>query len=136
MGEFCALSPRSGRAAPVRAEAYPVINNNVNGISSDPTSVRRLPALLTGALGAWAAVGLLLVASTSPGHAQAPTLGRVATFAVLGGSTVTNTGATVLTGTAALPGNLGVTQAARSPGFSQSTADQAFCVATRTDPVS
>jgi hypothetical protein len=132
MGELCALSPRSGRAAPVRAEAYPVINNNVNGISSDPTSVRRLPARLTG----WAAVGLLLVASTSPGHAQAPILGGVATFAVLGGSTVTNTGATVLTGTAALPGNLGVAQAARSPGFSQSTADLAFCVATRTDPVS
>jgi hypothetical protein len=101
MGELCALSPRSGRAAPVRAEAYPVINNNVNGISSDPTS----------------AVGLLLVASTSPSHAQDPTLGRVATFAVLGGQTVTNTGATVLTGAAALPGNLGVSPGSAITGF-------------------
>jgi uncharacterized protein with beta-barrel porin domain len=117
MGNLCALSPRSGRAAPVRAGADQVINNNVNGISSDPTSARRLPAWLTGALGALATIGLLLVASTSPGRAQSPTLGTVATFAVLGGSTVTNTGPTVLTGTAALPGNLGVSPGSAITGF-------------------
>jgi outer membrane autotransporter protein len=72
---------------------------------------------LSEALGAFAAVGLLLVASTSPGHAQAPFLGTVATFAVLGGSTVTNTGPTVLTGTAALPGNLGVSPGSAITGF-------------------
>jgi uncharacterized protein with beta-barrel porin domain len=64
-----------------------------------------------------AAVGLMIVAATSQGRAQAPTLGTVATFAVLGGSAVTNTGPTVLTGTAALPGNLGVSPGSSITGF-------------------
>jgi outer membrane autotransporter protein len=60
----------------------------------------------------------MVVASTSPSHAQAPPpLGTVAPFAVLGGSTVTNTGPTVLTGTAALPGNLGVSPGSAITGF-------------------
>jgi hypothetical protein len=117
MGKLCALSPRFGRVAAVRAEGRPITNNNPNRTSSEPTSVRRLPARLSGALGVFATVGLLLVASTSPGLAQAPFLGTVATFAVLGGSTVTNTGPTVLTGTAALPGNLGVSPGSAITGF-------------------
>jgi hypothetical protein len=64
-----------------------------------------------------AVLGLMALAPTSPGHAQAPPLGTVATFAVLGGSTVTNTGPTVLTGTAALPGNLGVSPGTAITGF-------------------
>jgi outer membrane autotransporter protein len=68
--------------------------------------------------GVLAAFGLMVVTSTSPSHAQAPpTLGSVAPFAVLGGSTVTNTGPTVLTGTAALPGNLGVSPGSAITGF-------------------
>ena len=55
---------------------------------------------------------------TSPSHAQAPPpLGTVESFAVLGGSTVTNTGPTVLNGTAALPGNLGVSPGTAITGF-------------------
>jgi uncharacterized protein with beta-barrel porin domain len=63
-------------------------------------------------------LGLTVIASTSPSHAQgAPTLGTVAPFAVLGGSTVTNTGPTVLIGTAALPGDLGVSPGTAITGF-------------------
>jgi hypothetical protein len=63
---------------------------------------------------ALAALGLLGAASTSPSHAQAPPpLGTVAPFGVLAGSTVTNTGPSTISGTAALPGDLGV-----SPGSS------------------
>ncbi len=57
-------------------------------------------------------------AATSSSHAQAPpVLNTVAPFAVLAGSTVTNTGATVLTGTAALPGDLGVSPGIAITGF-------------------
>ena len=62
------------------------------------------------------ALGLTSVAPTSS-HAQAPALGTVSSFAVLGGSTVTNTGPTVLTGTAANPGNLGVSPGSSITGF-------------------
>ena len=62
------------------------------------------------------ALGLTSVAPTSS-HAQAPALGTVSSFAVLGGSTVTNTGPTVLIGTAANPGNLGVSPGNAITGF-------------------
>ena len=92
-----------------RAEVYPDANVDVSGFSSAPASVRALPAKLTRLLGTVAAFGLIVVASTSPGHAQAaPPLGTVLPpFAVLAGSAVTNIGPTTLTGTAALPGNVG-----------------------------
>jgi uncharacterized protein with beta-barrel porin domain len=80
--------------------------------------MRMLPAKLTGLLGTVAAVGLMGVISASPSHAQAaPPLGTVAPFAVLGGSAVTNTGPTVFTGTAELPGNLGVSPGTSITGF-------------------
>src|ERR1700674_856119 len=47
---------------------------------------------------AFAALGLIVVAPTSPSHAQAVNLGTAADFAVLAGSTVTNTGPSVLIG--------------------------------------
>ena len=53
-----------------------------------------------------AALGLAFVAPTSS-HAQAPPLGTTANFSVLAGAGITNTGPTVITGTAALPGDLG-----------------------------
>ena len=54
-----------------------------------------------------AAVGLSVVAQSTPGHAQAPPLGTTVNFSILAGAGITNTGATVITGTAALPGDLG-----------------------------
>src|ERR1700687_2807624 len=64
-----------------------------------------------------AALGLTIVAPISSSHAQAPALGTVASFAVLGASTVTNTGSSILSGTAANPGNLGVSPGSAITGF-------------------
>ena len=68
-----------------------------------------------------AALGLMVVAPSSACHAQAPALGTVASFAVLGASTVTNTGASILSGTAANPGNLGVSPGSAITGFPPGT---------------
>ena len=66
----------------------------------------------------FATLGLTALAPVSSAHAQAaPALGTVASFAVLGASTVTNTGTTILTGTAADPGNLGVSPGSAITGF-------------------
>jgi uncharacterized protein with beta-barrel porin domain len=55
----------------------------------------------------FAALGLTIVAPISGSHAQAPPLGTTANFSILAGAGITNTGPTVITGTAALPGDLG-----------------------------
>ena len=61
---------------------------------------------------AFATVSLTAFALASSAHAQtAPPLGTVASFAVLGGSTVTNTGTTILTGA------LGVSPGSAVTGF-------------------
>jgi uncharacterized protein with beta-barrel porin domain len=59
---------------------------------------------------ALAALGLMAVAPTSS-HAQAPPLGTAASFGVLAGSTVTNTGSTVING------NVGVWPSSAITGF-------------------
>ena len=60
---------------------------------------------------AFAVFGLVGIALTSPSHAQAPNLGTAAAYAVLAGSTVTNTGPSASSGT------LVSAQVPRSPGF-------------------
>jgi uncharacterized protein with beta-barrel porin domain len=65
---------------------------------------------------AFAALGLMLLAATSPGHAQAPPLGTVASFGVLGASAVTNTGTSVI-GSLAVPANVGVSPGTSITGF-------------------
>src|SRR6202011_5162860 len=78
---------------------------------------RNNPIFLSRPGGGHAALGLTIVAPTSSSHAQAPALGTVASFAVLGASTVTNTGTSILSGTAANPGNLGVSPGSAITGF-------------------
>ena len=68
-------------------------------------------------IASFAALGLTIVAPISSSHAQAPPVGTVGSFAVLGASTVTNTGATILGGTAANPGHLGVSPGSAITGF-------------------
>ena len=86
----------------------------------DPTWVRTLLAKLAGVRGAVAALGLLGAVLSSPSHAQAPPLGTLmglGGFGVLAGSTVTNTGPTVISGTALNTANVGVSPGAAVVGF-------------------
>ena len=57
------------------------------------------------------ALGLMGTALASPSHAQAPSLGTAGSFGVLAGSTVTNTGTTVING------NVGVSPGTAVTGF-------------------
>jgi uncharacterized protein with beta-barrel porin domain len=68
-------------------------------------------------IAALAALGLTMLAPASSAYAQAPSLGTADIFAVLAGSTVTNTGPTVIGGTAARPGNVGVSPGSAVVGF-------------------
>ena len=75
---------------------------------------RSLPGVCAVALLALGSVGVL-AGSTAAAAATPPTLGKVAPFAVLAGSTVTNTGATVVSG------DLGVYPGSAVTGFTTST---------------
>src|ERR1700676_922885 len=90
------LGPHSRCTERDRATAAPDGDIHVRGISFDPARVRTLPARFAGIRGAMAALGLIMFAPISPSHAQEPPLGTLAGFGVLAGSTVTNTGFTVI----------------------------------------
>jgi uncharacterized protein with beta-barrel porin domain len=103
------------------AEADPGGNIHISA-SSDPTWVRTLSARLAGVRGAVAALGLMVVAPTSSSHAQAPSLGTAGSYGVLAGSTVTNTGPTVINGDVGVSPGLAVT------GFPPGTVTPPFTI--------
>jgi outer membrane autotransporter protein len=83
----------------------------MSDFSFDSVSGRALPEKLTEARRTVAALGVMLVALISPSHAQAPPLGTLVGFGVLAGSTITNTGPSVI------DGDIGVSPGAAVTGF-------------------
>src|SRR5450631_338469 len=83
-------------------------------VSSEIPAAARLPdaRIRTGhssgcSIAFFAVLGLTIVVPTSSSRAQAPALGTTANFSILSGAGITHIGSTVITGTAALPGDLG-----------------------------
>src|SRR6202048_626102 len=109
MKKFRPLSRHSRCTEWDRAEAASRGLIHMSGFSFGPTGARTLPAKLAGSRGAVAALGLMGAALTSPSHAQAPPLGTAASFGVLAGSAVTNTGSSVISGNVGVSPNNVVT---------------------------
>ena len=94
-----------------RAEADPGGNGHMSRFSFAPAWVRTSSEKRAGVRGAVAVLGLMGATLTSPSHAQAPSLLTAGSFGVLAGSTVTNTGTTVING------NVGVSPGSTVTGF-------------------
>lgn len=91
------------------AGSAPVAGLRPKYIPNTPIGTRRLSRNF--AATAFAALALLAEAGTSPSHAQGTSLGTAASFGVLAGSTVTNTGSSVING------NVGVWPGTAIVGF-------------------
>src|ERR1700675_1846576 len=103
-------------------------NGHMSRFSFAPTSVRTSSEKRAGVRGAVAVLGLMGAALTSPSHAQAPSLGTAGSFGVLAGSTVTNTGSTVING------NVGVSPGSAVTGFPPGTVHGVISVADAVPP--
>jgi uncharacterized protein with beta-barrel porin domain len=108
---LCLLRSHSRCTAWDHAEADPGGNGHMSRFSFAPARVRTPSEKRAGVRGAVAVLGLMGAALTSPSHAQAPPLLTAASFGVLAGSTVTNTGPTVING------DVGVSPGSAITGF-------------------
>src|ERR1700724_4585964 len=111
-----------------RAEADPGGNGDMSRFSFAPAWVRTSSQTRAGVRGAAAVLGLMgATALPSPSHAQAPSLLTAASFTVLAGSTVTNTGSTVINGDVGV--SPGVAIHGFPPGLVNGTIHEADAVA-------
>jgi uncharacterized protein with beta-barrel porin domain len=117
MEKLCPLSLHFRCGEWDRTQTDPGDDIQVSRFSFDRQRMRTLLAKLAGLQGAVAALGLMVLAPISPSHAQAPPLGTLTSFGVLAGSTVTNTGSTVI-GTVTVPANVGVSTGSAIVGLS------------------
>ena len=76
------------------------------GISNSQRRDRGDRSRIVHLIAAFAALGATTALLSTPARAQAPPLGTIPNFAIMAGVGISNTGPSVITGTAALPGDL------------------------------
>jgi uncharacterized protein with beta-barrel porin domain len=107
MIKTCLVHSRRFRASPVPGISGRSVSSGLVATGSSPAARAGARRSCSDAIAFFAAIGVTVVAPVSSSRAQAPFLGTTANFSVLSGAGITNTGSTVITGTAAFPGDLG-----------------------------